>query len=147
MEDLMPDESLTIAKLLPHFAPEPSPARNILTAIRLMASGGTDDAHAANTMIMTCGMGYQKPLIFLRILMEEVSRVARHPIAVAPCCCPRMTEGEAAFLEAIETASDATPNARAALTRLTGTLDHLPALFVAQGLALAMADLGCPVSL
>ncbi|MDB5699873.1 MAG: hypothetical protein JWL66_72 [Sphingomonadales bacterium] len=143
----MADESLTIAKLLPHLAPALQPARNLLLAMRLMASGGTDDAHAANTMIVTCGIGYQKPLIFLRILMEEVSRIATHQIAIAPCCCPRMTEGEAAFLELIETAGDATPNARAALTRLTGTLDHLPALFVAQGLAAAMADLGRPVSL
>jgi hypothetical protein len=142
----MADESLTIAKLLPHLAPALRPARNILVAMRLMASGGTDNAHAANTMIATCGMGYQKPLIFLRILMQEVSRISQQPIAIAPCCCPRMTDGEAAFLELIETASDATPNARAALTRLTGTLDHLPALFVAQGLASAMADLGRPVS-
>lgn len=143
----MANESLTIAKLLPHLAPALQPARNILVAMRLMASGGTDNAHATNTMIATCGMGYQKPLIFLRILMEEVSRISKHPIAIAPCCCPRMTDGEAAFLELIETASDASPTARAALTRLTGTLDHLPALFVAQGLASAMADLGRPVSL
>lgn len=143
----MANESLTIAKLLPHLAPAQPPARNILVAMRLMASGGTDNAHATNTMIATCGMGYQKPLIFLRILMEEVSRISKHPIAIAPCCCPRMTDGEAAFLELIETASDASPTARAALTRLTGTLDHLPALFVAQGLASAMADLGRPVSL
>jgi hypothetical protein len=143
----MADESQTIAKLLPNLAPVLQPARNILVAVRLMASGGIDDAHAANTMIATCGMGYEKPLIFLRILMEEVSRVATRPIAIAPCCCPRMTAGEAAFLEFLETASDAIPAARAALTRLTGTLDHLPALFVAQGLASAMADLGRPVRL
>jgi hypothetical protein len=141
----MADESLTIAKLLPHLAPTLQPARNVLVAMRLMASNGTDDAHAANTMIATCGIGYQKPLIFLRILMQEISRVAKQPIAIAPCCCPRMTSGEAAFLEVLETASDATPSARAALTRLTGTLDHLPALFVAQGLASAMADLGRPI--
>jgi hypothetical protein len=142
----MADESLTIAELLPHLAPAVQPARNILIAMRLMAAGGTDNAHAANTMIATCGIGYQKPLIFLRMLMEEVSRVSRHPIAIAPCCCPRMTEGEAAFLELIETASDTTPTARAALARLTGTHDHLPALFIAQGLATAMADLGRAVS-
>jgi hypothetical protein len=141
----MANESLTIAKLLPHLAPSAQPARDVLVAMRLMAAGGIDNAHAANTMIATCGIGYQKPLIFLRMLMEEVSRIARQPIAVAPCCCSRMTEGESAFLELIETASDATPNARAALTRLTGTLDHLPALFVAQGLGTAMADLGRPV--
>ncbi|CAN5264238.1 hypothetical protein BH09PSE3_BH09PSE3_06020 [soil metagenome] len=142
----MSHESTTITKLLPHLAPVAQPARNLLVAMRLMASGGTDNAHAANTMIATCGIGYQRPLIFLRILMEEVSRVAKRPIAIAPCCCPRMTEGEAAFLELVETASDSGPNARAALTRLTGTLDHLPALFVAQGLACAMADLGRPVN-
>jgi hypothetical protein len=143
----MADESLTIAQLLPHLAPALQPARNILVAMRLMASGGTDSAHATNSMIASCGLGYQKPLMFLRILMEEVSRIAKHPIAIAPCCCPRMTEGEAAFLELIETASDSTPTARAALTRLTGTLDHLPALFVAQGLASAMADQGRPIIL
>jgi hypothetical protein len=141
----MAEESVTIAKLLPHLAPAQQPARNVLVAMRLMAANGIHDAHAAQTMIATCGIGYQKPLIFLRILMEEVSRVAKHPIAIAPCCCPRMTTGEASFLELIETASDSTPEARAALTRLTGTLDHLPALFVAQGLSSAMANLGRPV--
>lgn len=60
---------------------------------------------------------------------------------------PRMTEGEAAILLAIDSGGDHPDVARAALSRVAGTLDLFPALSVAQALGDALADLGKPVSL
>lgn len=133
--------------LLPHPVPEDHTARTILIAMRRMAIGGLDDAHAATAMLGLFGMGYRRPLMFLRILMHEVSRGATRSIAVAPCCCRRMTEGEAALLLLIDCAGQHPDVARATLARTTGTLDCLPALSVAQALGDALSDLGRPLTL
>jgi hypothetical protein len=58
-----------------------------------------------------------------------------------------MTEGEAAFLLAIESGRDHPHVARAALARMAGTLDMLPALSVAQALGDALDDIGRPLVL
>jgi len=135
------------ALLLPHPAPDQRVARTLLIAMRRIAAGGIDDASATNLLIGTFGMGYRRPLMFLRVLMQEISRVSQQPIAIAPCCCPRMTEGEAAIMLAIDSGTAHPDVARAALSRITGTLDLLPALSVAQALGNALEDLGRPVSL
>ena len=119
----------------------------MLIAIRRIAAGGIDDASAANLLLGAFGMGYRRPLMFLRVLMQEISRVSQQPISVAPCCCPRMTEGEAAILLAIDSATTHPEVVRAALSRVTATLDLLPALSVAQALGTALEDLGRPISL
>ncbi len=138
-------DALTL--LIPHPAPDQKTARTLLIALRRIAAGGIDDASAANLLLGTFGMGYRRPLMFLRVLMQEISRVAQQPISIAPCCCPRMTEGEAAILLAI-TSGTAHPHvARAALSRVTATLDLAPTLSVAQALGDALADLGRSVSL
>jgi hypothetical protein len=133
--------------LMPHLAPQTRTARGVLVAIRRIAAGGLDDASAANLMLGTLGIGYRRPLMFLRVLMQEVSRVSAHQIAIAPCCCPRMTEGEAALLLAIDAGRTHPDVVRDALARVTGTLDLLPAVSVAQALADALDDLGRPLSL
>lgn len=133
--------------IVPHPLPESRVARTILLAIRRMAAGGLDDAHASNLMMGTLGLAYRRPLMFLRVLMAEVSRVSERSIAIAPCCCPRMTDGEAAFLLAIESGRDHPHVARAAFARITGTLDMLPALSVAQALGDALDDTGRPLAL
>lgn len=141
----MPTDALTL--LIPHTAPEQQTARVLLIALRRMAAGGIDDASAANLMLGSFGIGYRRPLMFLRILMQETSRVAQQSISIAPCCCPRMTEGEAAILLAIDSAAAHPDVVRAALARVTGTLDLSPVMSVAQALGDALADLGRPISL
>ena len=119
----------------------------LLIALRRIAAGGIDDASAANLLMGAFGMGYRRPLMFLRVLMQEISRVSQQPISIAPCCCPRMTEGEAAILRAIDNGTTHPQVARAALARVTGTLDLSPALSVAQALGASLDDLGRPVAL
>ena len=137
----------TLETIIPHTAPDSRTARTLLVAIRRIAAGGLDDASAANLLLGTFGMGYRRPLMFLRVLMQEISRVSQAQIAIAPCCCPRMTEGEAAILLAIDCARDHPDVARATLARVTQTLDLLPAVSVSQALGSALEDLGRPISL
>lgn len=140
-------QSSFVETIVPHPVPDGRVARTLLLAIRRIAAGGLDDAYAANLFMGTLGMGYRRPLMFLRVLMREVSRVSQRSVPIAPCCCPRMTEGEAAFLLAIESGRSAPEVARAALARTTGTLDMLPALSIAQALGDALDDLGRPLEL
>ena len=140
-------ESATLEALIPHRAPTEKVARTMLVAIRRLAVGGLTDAHATNILMGDFGMAYRRPLMFLRVLLAEVSRIAERQISIAPCCCPRMTEGEAAFLMIIDSARDQPERARAALARMAGTLDCLPALSVAQALGDALDDIGHPLQL
>lgn len=133
--------------LIPHRAPTDPVARTLLVAIRRLAAGGLSDAHATNILIGDFGLAYRRPLMFLRVLVAEISRIAERQIHVAPCCCPRMTSGEAAFLTAILIARDNPDRARAALARMTASLDCLPALSVAQALGDALDDIGRPLKI
>lgn len=140
-------DSTTLETLMPHAAPVDRTGRTLLLAMRRIAAGGLDDAHAAAAMLGTFGMGYRRPLMFLRVLMKEVSRISQQQISIAPCCCRRMTEGEAAFLLIIEGSSANPDSARTTLTRITGTFDTLAAISVAQALADSLDDIGRPFSL
>lgn len=140
-------ESTTLEALIPHLAPTGRVPRTLLLAIRRLAAGGLSDASAANLFMGTFGIGYRRPLMFLRVLMSEVSRVAGQPITIAPCCCPRMTDGEASFLFIVGQSRANPEAARARIARMAGTLDCLPALSVAQALADALDDIGHPMNL
>lgn len=130
------------ADLLPHRAPDSMSAALLLHAIRRMAVGGLNDAHAANALIGAFGLGFRRPLVLLRAFMLESSRVSGRRLLLAPCCCHRTTADEAALLAAI-TAADATPaHAHSALAKLFGVSHCLGALASAQALAVAFADLG-----
>lgn len=134
--------AITLDTLIPHNPPTEKVALTMLVAIRRLAAGGLNDAHATNILMGDFGMAYRRPLMFLRVLMGEVSRVSQNQITIAPCCCPRMTEGEAAFLLLIESARSNPELARNVLVRMTGTLDCLAALSVAQALGDALEDIG-----
>ncbi len=138
-------KSKTLETLIPYPAPDGRVARTLLLAIRRLATGGVSDAQAASIFIGTFGLGYRRPLMFLRVLIGEVSRIAQQPIIIAPCCCRRMSEGEAALLTIIISAREDPARARATLARTTGSLDGLAALSVAQALADTLDDIGHPV--
>lgn len=140
-------ESATLETLIPHAAPTEKVARTLLVAIRRLAVGGLKDAHATNILIGDFGMAYRRPLMFLRVLLGEVSRIAQRQITIAPCCCPCMTEGEATFLFIIDRARQHPESARTAIARMTASLDCLPTLSVAQALADALEDIGHPLIL
>jgi hypothetical protein len=141
------NDAITLDFLVLHAVPTGKVAHTLLLAIRRLAAGGLSDAHAANIFISDFGLGYRRPLVFLRVLLGEISRVSQRQIAVAPCCCPRMTAGEAAFLLMIESARINPELTRSVLARMTGTLDCLPAISIAQALGDALDDIGHPLTL
>jgi hypothetical protein len=117
--------------LLTERAPATRPARTLLLAMRRIAIGGVDDAHAANLMLSDFGMGYRRPLMFLRVLMGEIARVSHNTIHVAPPCCPQMTVGERAILAAIIDGRENPDRSRVALAGITGSLETRAALSIA----------------
>lgn len=131
-----------IAEMLPHAGPAGINERLLLFAIRRVASAGLNDAHAANAFIGVFGLSFRRPLVLLRALMAEVSRVSARRILVAPCCCPRMTTAESSLLGAIAIAVDRPRDAHRLLCVALGVPDALGALGSAQALAQAFEDLG-----
>src|ERR1700761_128514 len=101
LEESPTRETLPSPALVPHAAPASPYRRLLLFAIRRMAAGGIADAHAAHAIFTGFGLGYRRPLVLLRALMAELSRVSTAKLTVAPCCCARMTRDEAMLLDLI----------------------------------------------
>jgi hypothetical protein len=139
------DANADFTTMLPHAAPSEDSSRLLLFGVRRMAAGGLSDAHVAAAFLMHFGKSYRRPLILLRALMAELARAAARPIVIAPCCCPRMTEGEAQLLAAIAGAVREPRAAHGVLSDLIATQDSLGALTSAQALAQSFADLGRPL--
>ena len=131
--------------LLPHAAPVSPYRRLLLFAIRRMAAGGISDAHAAHAIFTGFGLGYRRPLVLLRALMAELSRVSAAQMKVAPCCCPRMTRDEAMLLDLIAEAPSQPSQVHQALGDLLHVRACLGALGSAEAVANAFADLGMPL--
>lgn len=127
---------------LPAALPFDDAGRVLLFAVRRMAAGGLDDAHAAHLLFIRFGLAYRRPLVLLRALMLELSRTAQQPIQVAPCCCPRMTAAEAALIDTIRIALLDPHAAHDLVSDIAGTPDCLGALTTAQAVSEAFADGG-----
>jgi hypothetical protein len=138
-------DAASIDTLLPHPAPSGRAAHLLLHVIRRMAIGGLADAHAANAMLGLFGKSYRRPLVLMRAFMAELARGSLQPIIVAPCCCSRMTQGEATLLAAVAVANSDIQTAHIRLTALSGTPDCIGALTSAQAVEQAFRDLGRPV--
>lgn len=132
--------------LLPHAVPENPYARLLLFAIRRMAAGGIGDAHAAHALFTGFGLGYRRPLVLVRALMAEASRVSAIRLVVAPCCCLRMSEAEAVLLAAIQAADVDPQGAHDALSRLLCVRECLGLVTSAQAVAASFADQGMPLN-
>ena len=137
-------DSPELTRLLPIAAPTCHNRRILLFALRRIAAHGLDDAHAAHAMIGWFGLGFRRPLILLRALMSEMSRVSARKIVVAPCCCNRMTATEAGILSAVDSAIRDPQGAHDMLSDLLGVKHCLGALGSAQALSQAFEDLGHP---
>ena len=132
--------------LLPHAAPASPYRRLLLFAVRRIADGGLRDAHAAHALFTGFGLGYRRPLILLRALMAELSRVPTKQLTVAPCCCARMTRDEAMLLDLIAESPVQADQVHDALSELLQVEQCLGALSSAQGVAAAFADHGMPLN-
>lgn len=134
-----------LQQILPARRPDGENELLLLFAIRRVAAGGLNDAHVANAFMGRFGLAYRRPLVLLRALMAEMSRVAQAKILVAPGCCPRMTAAEATVLAAVSTAVAEPHHAHRRLCVLLGVKNCLGALSSAQALGQAFADLGRPL--
>ena len=134
------------APMLPHGAPDCPYARLLLFGVRRMAAAGLNDAHAAHALFAGFGVNFRRPLVLLRALMAEISRVSTRSLLIAPCCCGRMTDDEARLL-AVIAGANTTP---AGAARMLGDLLHvhssLGVLTSAQAVEACFADLGMPLS-
>lgn len=142
----MADSNNDIANILPSRLPTDNSQRLLLFGIRRIASAGLNDAHAASAFIGAFGLGFRRPLVLLRALMAEMSRVSNRKVIVAPCCCPRMTEAESVLIGAVTFAILDPHQAHRALTRALGVENCLGALSSAQALGQAFEDLGRPLN-
>ncbi|HWI87249.1 MAG TPA: DUF6628 family protein [Sphingomonas sp.] len=134
------------SELLPNAAPLSPYRRLLLYALRRMAAGGITDAHAAHAIFTGFGLGYRRPLILLRTLMAEISRVSAIRLTVAPCCCPRMTHDETLLLDAIAGAGLHAATVHEALRGLLRVRTCLGVLASAQAVAAAFSDAGMPLA-
>jgi len=141
-----PGASHTIPPMLPHVAPYCPFTKLLLFAMRRMAAGGIDDAFAANALIGGFGVNFRRPLVLLRALMAEVSRVSARKLLVAPCCCGRMTDDEARLIAIVAGANRTPTGAALMLGDLLGVRTGLGVLTSAQAVSAAFADLGMPLS-
>jgi hypothetical protein len=138
-------EATTIATILPHALPTCPNARIALFAIRRMGAHGLADARAAHTMLTAFGQGFRRPLVLMRALMADLAASASGQIAIAPCCCARMTAAEAALvtvLSRIETQPEAS---RLLMADLLGIRRVDGVLASAAAVSAAFADDGRPI--
>jgi hypothetical protein len=142
----MKHDQSTQTLLLPHAVPASPYRRLLLFGIRRMAAGGINDAHAAHAMFTGFGLRYRRPLVLLRALMAELSRVSTQKLTVAPCCCPRMTEDEALMLEIVANAPADPDGGHKALARLLHVRTCLGVLGSAQAVSAAFTDCGMPLN-
>ncbi|WP_380786435.1 DUF6628 family protein [Sphingomonas sp. R86521] len=131
--------------LLPHALPECENARIALFAMRRMGANGLSDARAAHTMFTAFGQGFRRPLVLLRALMADLACTAAGTIAVAPCCCARMTPAESALLTILARVETAPEIARYLMADLLGVRRIDGVLTSAAAVAMAFADEGRPV--
>ena len=135
----------TLAHALPHPLPDDANARFALFAIRRLGAHGLSDAHAAHAFMTRFGEGFRRPLVLMRAFMHELAGTATQPIAIAPCCCPRVTPSEAALLTILTRAASAPCTAWLLLTDQLGTRDVGAVLACAEAVAAAFADAGWPI--
>ena len=141
----MCDHHVELSKILKDRCPPEENGRLLLFAVRRVATGGLNDAHVANAFLSAFGLAYRRPLVLLRALMAELSRVSQRKILVAPTCCPRMTGAEGAMMTVISDALDDPHAAHRLLCATLGVENCLGALSSAQALGQAFADLGRPL--
>lgn len=139
-------ETTTLAAALPHTLPACPHARIALFAIRRMGAHGLSDARAAHTLFTVFGQDFRRPLILMRTLMADLAAHASGQIAIAPCCCRRMTAAEAALMTILAQMEVAPDKARFLMSDLLGVRRIDGVLASAAAVSAAFADEGRPIS-
>lgn len=133
------------ASTLPAAMPRDPNARLLLFAFRRLGAHGLNDAHTAHAMLQAFGESFRRPLLLLRTMMADLAHTATCPIAIAPCCCMRMTAAEATMLTIVSRAETAPETARLLLGDLIGVRRPDGVLASVTALAQAFADAGRPI--
>ena len=131
---------------LPHSMPACANARIALFAMRRMGAHGLADARAAHALFTAFGRDFRRPLTLMRALMADVAAIATGTIAIAPCCCARMTPAEEALLTVLARAETRPALSLLMLADLLGTARVDGVLASATAVAVAFADAGRPVT-
>ncbi len=134
--------STALTTTLPALQPEDPGARLLLFGVRQMGMHGIHDACTAHAFVTAFGKGFQRPLVLLRALMQEISALAAGPIQIVPWCCPRMTGQEAALLQMLGRVRTKPQAAGVLLADMLGVRDATGVLVTAHALANAFADMG-----
>ncbi|MDB5705415.1 MAG: hypothetical protein JWN66_2531 [Sphingomonas bacterium] len=134
------------SQMLPHAMPACPNGRLALFAIRRMGAHGLADAHAAHAMLNGFGESFRRPLVLMRALMADLAGSAAGNIAIAPCCCMRMTAAESAVLTILAQVETAPEKAQLLLADLLGIRRVDGVLASAAALSAAFADAGRPIS-
>lgn len=139
-------ETQTLAAALPHMLPACPHARIALFAVRRMGAHGLADARAAHTLFTVFGQDFRRPLVLMRALMADLATHATGQIAIAPCCCGRMTAAEAALMTILAQMEVAPEKARFLMADLLGVRRIDGVLASAAAVSAAFADEGRPIS-
>ncbi|MEG3122744.1 DUF6628 family protein [Sphingomonas sp. GB1N7] len=134
------------AAALPHAMPPCPNARLALFAVRRMGAHGLSDAHVAHAFVNGFGEGFRRPLVLMRALMADLAAQSSCPIAIAPCCCARITSAEHAMLTILSRAETAPESARLLLADLLGIRRIDGVLASATAASLAFTDAGRPIA-
>lgn len=127
-------------------AMRPDAARQLfLKTARLMAIGGVNDARAAALLLGWFGRNHRRPLVLMRALMLELSRVSQRRIQLAPPCSTRMTRDEAVMLRALGREEWQIERSHADACELLATDNALGAATCFQAVSTCFSDLGSPV--
>ncbi len=140
---MTPDTHTTT--ILPHPLPVCANARLALFAIRRLGAHGLHDARAAHALLIAFGQDFRRPLLLLRNLMADLACHASGTIAIAPCCCARMTPAEGALLTILARVEIAPQVASYLLSDLLGVRRIDGVLASAASVATAFADAGRPI--
>jgi hypothetical protein len=140
----MSDLTTTIAAL-PHALPACPNARIALFALRRMGAHGLHDARASHALLTAFGQDFRRPLVLMRALMADLAGTAAGTIAIAPCCCARMTAAERTMLTILSRVETAPDTARYLLGDLLGVRRVDAVLASAAAVAMAFADTGRPI--
>ena len=137
----------TTLAALPYALPECGNARIVLFAMRRMGANGLGDARAAHALFTAFGEAFRRPLTLLRGMMADMAASAAAPIAIAPCCCARMTPSERALLAILARVETRVDSARLLMQDLLGQRHVDGVLASAAAVASAFADEGRPVTI
>lgn len=110
-----------------------------------MGAHGLADARAAHAMFTLFREGFRRPLTLLRALMADLAGNAALPIAIAPCCCARMTVARSALLTTIARVETAPETAALLLGDLLGIRRPDGVLASIAAVSAAFADEGRPI--